>query len=95
MAYTVKDMQNGTAGIVSELNGVKSKCQEAATNLTAQISNVESSWQGQASDAMVEALSAQKTRIQNAIGRIEALIAEAQSLAASAAAAWPAEEAES
>lgn len=94
MAYTVKDMQNGAAGVVSALKDVKAKCQEAVSDVTAQISAVEASWQGQAADAMVEALAAQKARICNAIGRIEALIAQVQSLAASAAAAWPAEEAE-
>lgn len=94
MAYTVQDMQNGAAGVVSELRAVKAKCQEAVSNLTAQITSVEASWQGQSADAMLEALAAQKTRIQTAIGRLDALIAEVQSLTASAAAAWPAEEAE-
>lgn len=92
MADTLQDMQNGAAGVVSELSDVKAKCQEAVNDLTAQISAVEAAWQGQAADAMVEALAAQKARIRTAIGRIEALIAQVQSQAASAAAAWPAEE---
>lgn len=90
--YTVQNMQNNTSGVISELNSAKTKCEKALADVGAQISNIEGSWKGLAADAMLEALSAQKTRIQAVIGRLDSLIAQVKSLSASAAAAWPTDE---